>query len=269
MNTFSKSDIIEQLKRMNAPQDKIVIMHSSLRAIGGVEGGAENLLNILVEYFTEKGGLFCVPTHTWHNIGKEITLDMSTDDNCLGAFSTVALQSGLGVRSENPTHSLVVFGDRGKANEFIKNEPFVKTSTAPEGCYGQLYSRDGYVFLVGVSQNSNTYLHAVDEILKTPNRMEKAPNPARVRKADGRVVGHNIIMYYADYTDDISRRFSKFDTAFRYHGCITDGFLGNAPVQLCSARKMKDTMELIYKNSGGKDPLREEGQIPQKWYCDK
>ena len=74
MFAYSKDDIIEQLKSMNAPQDSIVIMHSSLSAIGNVEGGAENLLDILIEYFTDKGGLFCVPTHTWLNVvNKEIT----------------------------------------------------------------------------------------------------------------------------------------------------------------------------------------------------
>ena len=98
-------------------------MHSSLSAIGDVEGGAENLLDILIEYFTAKGGLFCVPTHTWLNVvNKEITLDINSNDHCLGAFSTIALKSGRGIRFENPTHSLVAFGVRDKAKEFIKNQ---------------------------------------------------------------------------------------------------------------------------------------------------
>ena len=57
----TKQDIIEQLKKMNAPTDSIVLMHSSFRAIGEVEGGAEGLLDVLVEYFTKDGGLFVFP----------------------------------------------------------------------------------------------------------------------------------------------------------------------------------------------------------------
>jgi len=269
MKIFSKSEIIEQLEAMNAPKDSIVIMHSSLKAIGRVEGGAEKLLEILIEYFTEEGGLFCVPTHTWHNLNKEITLDMTSDDNCLGAFSTIALQSGVGIRSEHPTHSLVVFGNKEKAMDFIKNEPFIKSATAPEGCYGKLCTLDGYVLLVGVAQNSNTYLHAVDEILKTPNRMSETAISTKVRRANGEVVPHDILFYHTDFTPDISTRFVRYDTAFRYHRCITDGFLGNAPVQLCSARKMKETVELIFKNCGDEDPLAPIWHIPQNWYCNK
>ena len=61
---FTKQEIIKQLKAMGAPTNGVVLMHASLRAIGPVEGGAEALLETLVEHFTKDGGLFCVPTPT-------------------------------------------------------------------------------------------------------------------------------------------------------------------------------------------------------------
>lgn len=264
---YTKADIKEQLRAMSAPKDSVVLMHSSLRAIGSVQGGASALLDALIEYFTEDGGLFCIPTHTWHNIGKEITLDMASSDNCLGALSTAALLDGRGIRSESPIHSMVVFGDRARAEEFIKDEPYITTTTAPESCYGKLYSMGGYVLLVGVAQNRNTYLHSVGEILALPNRMAENPRHMTVRRASGEVVEREILTYHTDFVKDVSLRFVKYDTAFRYHRCITDGFIGDAPTQLCDARKMKETVELIFKNNGGKDPLDGEMPIPQKAYC--
>ena len=62
MNKFTKDDIIHQLDALHTPTGVPVLFHSSLRAIGPVEGGAEELLDILVEYFTRDGGLLCVPT---------------------------------------------------------------------------------------------------------------------------------------------------------------------------------------------------------------
>ena len=266
---YTKNDILEQLKDLSVPQDKILIVHSSLRAVGQVEGGAEALLDALIQHVTFKGGLLCIPTHTWHNLGKEITLDLTKIDHCMGALATAALENGSGIRSGNPTHSLVVFGDRTKAEEYISNEPIVKTSTAPEGCYGKLYEQGGYVLLIGVAQNKNTYLHSVDEMLNVPNRMAKEATPTAVLKEDGTVKKGEITLYYTDYTEDISERFVKYDTAFRYHRCIKDGFIGDAPVQLCDAKKMKETIELILRESGGEDPLFSEAPIPQKWYCIK
>jgi len=267
MKPFTKADIIRQLDALHTPKGVPVLFHSSLRAIGSVEGGAEGLLNILVEYFTQEGGLFCVPTHTWDNLGNDVTLDVNDDDTCLGAFGSVAIRNARGVRTENPCHSMVVFGDKDKVADFVKDEIFIETPIAPNSCYGKLYDMSGYVLLAGVAHNKNTYLHTVEEMLNIPNRMEEKFTPMTVRRKDGQVVHHPMRLFYTDYTEDISYRFTKYETAFRYHRCITDGFLGNAPVQLCDARKMKETIELIYKNSGGVDPLVDEEAIPQKWYC--
>ena len=265
MNQFTKSEIIQQLDALHTPKGVPVLMHTSLRAIGPVEGGGEGLLDILVEYFTRDGGLLCIPTHTWDNLDKDITLDLSSDENCLGALPGIAIRDPRGVRSENPTHSMVVFGDW--ADEFVQDELRVPTPTAPSSCYGKLMEKGGYVLLAGVAHNRNTFLHTVDEMLNIPNRMDDKPISVAVRRKDGQIIESQLCLFYTDYTDDISRRFSKYETAFRYHKCITDGFLGNAPTQLCSTRKMKETVELIYQNSGGTDPLADEEPIPQGWYC--
>lgn len=267
MNKFTKSDIIQQLDALHTPAGVPVLMHTSLRTIGPVEGGAEAILDVLIEYFTRDGGLLCIPTHTWHNLGKEITLDVNSDDNCLGTFPAIAIRDFRGIRSENPTHSMVVFGDRKKAEDFVRDELWVSTPIAPTSCYGKLYDLGGYVLLAGVAHNRNTFLHTVDEMLNIPNRMADKPIPVAVKRKDGQVIGSEMRLFYTDYTEDISYRFPKYETAFRYHRCITDGFLGNAPVQLCSAQKMKETVELIYKNCGTADPLADEEQIPPQWYC--
>lgn len=266
---FTKEKLLEQLAKLQVPAGSIVLMHTSLRAIGQVEGGTGSLLDALLEHFTREKGLFCVPAHTWHNMDKPVVLKMDDPDTCLGGFSAAALKDGRGIRTENPTHSMVVFGDRERALSFVKGEEMVQTPTAPESCYGKLYTEGGYVLLAGVCQNRNTYLHAVDEILQVPNRMEENAAVMTVERTDGTLVDREIRMFYTDYSEDISYRFPKYETAFRYHDCIRDGKLGNAPVQLCDARRMLETVSLIYKGSGGADPLRTEEPIPQQWYCVK
>lgn len=266
-HTYTKEELFRQLDSLQVPKGTVVLMHSSLRAIGPVAGGGEALLDILIEYFTKDGGLFCVPAHTWHNLGKEITLDLSSDESCLGTFAGIAIRDQRGIRSENPSHSMVVFGDREKALAFVRDELWVSSPTAPQSCYGRIFDMGGYILLAGVAHNRNTCLHTVDEMLGIPNRMDPQPISVAVRKQDGQMVESKMHLFYTDYTEDISYRFPKYETAFRYHHCITDGFLGNAPTQLCDAQKMKETIALIYKNAGGIDPLADEAPIPQKWYC--
>lgn len=266
----TRESLWAQLRAMNAPQDRIVLMHTSLRSIGAVEGGGEALLQTLIDYFTANGGLFCIPTHTWDNLYKDvITLDMQNPDSNLGAFTVLAARHPDGVRSENPTHSMVVFGERARALDFIKDDAFVKTPTAPESCYGKLFDEGGFVLLVGVSQSKNTYLHTVAEMLHIPDRMDDKPISVTVRRLNGEIVPRELTLFACSSSEDISERFPKYETAFRYHGAITDGLLGHAPAQLCDAVRMKEVVELILSRSGGKDPLGSEHPIPPSWYCTK
>jgi aminoglycoside 3-N-acetyltransferase len=265
--TYTKKDIISALEKMNAPQGSVVLMHISLRSVGDVEGGAQALLDALIEYFTAKGGLFCVPTHTWDNLGKDkITLDMQNPESNLGAFTELAARDKRGVRSENPTHSMMVFGDRQKALDFVAGEEKVPTPTDPESCYGKLYKMGGFVLLVGVAQDKNTFLHCAEQILDIPDRMATEPIKVTVRKESGELYRRELTLFDCSFTDDISLQFTKYDTAFRYHRAITDGFIGSAPAQLCSTVRMKEAMELIFSRSEGRDPLSDKEPIPPKFY---
>ena len=265
---YTKSDLLSQLCALNLPRDRVVLMHSSLRLIGQIEGGAKTLLDALIEYFTTEGGLFCVPTHTWANLSKDIVLDVCDPHTCLGAFSDFALMDGRGVRSENPTHSMVVFGDREKAEAFVAGEIDVPSGTAPESCYGKIYQMGGYVLLVGVSHARNTYLHAVDEMLQIPNRITEDTTEVKIKRAAGEVVTRCVKRHSCSFTNDISARFPQFETAFRYHGAITDGHLGDAPVQACDARIMKQVMETIFARAD-RDPLSDEAALSPVWYVKK
>lgn len=268
---YTKSELIAQLEALHIPRDRVLLMHSSLRLVGQIEGGAKALLDALIEYFTSTGGLFCVPTHTWGNLGKDIVLDVCDPKTCLGAFSDFAVADGRGIRTENPTHSMVVFGDREKAEAFVAGEINVTSGTAPESCYGKIYEMGGQVLLVGVSHARNTYLHSVDEMLGVPNRMSAEPCEVRVKRASGEIVTRHVKTHRCSFTPDISARFPKYETAFRYCGAITDGRLGDAPVQACDARIMKQTMELIANRCAPTktDPLADEAAMPPVWYADR
>ena len=264
---YTKADLLRQLSQLNIPRDRVVIVHTALRLIGRVEGGAQMILDTLIEYFTSTGGLLCIPTHTWINVDKDITLDMADPHTCLGAFPDFAAADPRGIRSENPTHSVVVFGDRERAQAFVADDAHVLSGTAPDSCCGKLYDEKGYVLLIGVSQTANTYPHAVDEMLDMPNRITTELHPVAVKRPTGEIVRRQMKFHYTDYHPDICLRFPKYETPFRYYGAITDGFFGNAPVQACDAVIIKEVMELILQNNQGNDPLVDEEPILPKLYC--
>ena len=256
---MTKKDLLLQLEKLGAPKNSVVIVHSSLKAIGEVEGGAETILDALIEYFADSG-LLCIPTHTWDTR----VLDFNNVRTCIGVLPTVAAKRAGGVRSLNPTHSMVVFG-KG-AEEFVECEKTVDSPVSPNGCYSELYKRNGFILLIGVGQEKNTFIHCVEEILQIKNRISESCEKTKIIYPDGREEIRYIKVFLEDGVPDASNFFGKFEKAFRYHGCIKDGTLGNAKVQLCDAKKIKEVIELIYSRNDGSELLGDFAPLKTKLY---
>ena len=257
-----EKDILKQLETFQTEPGKPVLVHTSLKAIGEIDGGANTLLSALVSHFTKDDGLLCIPTHTW----TDLVMDRRQAKSCVGVLPTIASTHPDAVRSMHPTHSIAVFGNREKALEFIKEEAYVKTPTNPDGCYGNFYREDGYILLVGVGHDKNTFLHCVEEALKVPHRLTSEMVERTIIHEDGRVEKRNLYWFDESEIRDVSAFFVKFEPAFRYYGCIQDGYIGNAKVQLCSASKMKEVVELIYKRNDGRELLSDYEPLDEKLY---
>lgn len=256
---MTKKDLLLQLEKLGAPKNSVVIVHTSLKAIGAVDGGAETVLDALIEYFAESG-LLCVPTHTWDTR----VLDFNDVRTCIGVLPTVAAKRADGVRSLNPTHSMVVFGKGAK--EFVECEKTVDSPVSPNGCYAELYKRNGYILLIGVGQEKNTFIHCVEEILKIKNRISDWYEKTKIIHLDGREEIREIKVFLEDGVPDASNFFGKFERAFRRHDCIKDGTFGAAKVQLCSANKIKEVIELIYSRNEGSELLGDFSPLDEKLY---
>ncbi len=266
-NHYTKSDIIADLNSLMLPRGATVIVHSSMKSIGEVNGGAETVLNSLIDIIKELDGTLIIPTHTWTNIGKDcVTLDLMKPETNLGIIPTLALNHREGVRTENPTHSAVLFGDPTHILELISGEGCVFTPTSPNGLYGKLNNDNCFVLLIGVGQEKNTFLHAVDEILETKDRMDTTPTPVSIRYLNGRIEKRELYMFNEDKYGDTSVRFPKYEPAFRYHGYIKDAMIGNAPTQLCYAPGMFEVVRIIYERAAGDDPLSDNTPLDEELY---
>lgn len=265
---FTKQDIFKQFEEMGAPQDSVVMIHSSLRAIGEVAGGGEGLIDIFKEYFTAEGGLLCIPTHTWANtlLADRITLDMLEGGTCIGTLPDLASRRADAVRTAHPSHSMAVFGERETVLRFVEGEDRQVTPTAPDSCYGKIAAMGGKILLVGVGLERNTYMHAVEEMMEVGNRLSPSPVRTTVRYPNGEIVERYIHYHSSVGFSHVSDRFVKYEPAFRHHGCITDGFVGNARALLCDARGVRDTMMLVRERSGGRELCADLIPLDPAWY---
>ena len=258
---ITKTKIMEQLENFRHIKGKFVTVHTSLKAVGEIEGGGETLLDALIEFFACDGGLLCVPTHTWNSD----VYDRREAKSCIGVLPCLAAAHPDAIRSLHPTHSMAVFGDRQLAESFIENEAFADTPANPKGCYGKFLAQEGYVLLIGVGQEKNTFIHCVEELLEVPDRLTEHKVEKTIIHKDGTEEKRQLY-WFDNKIPDVSVYFPKFEAPFRFFGCIEDGYIGNAKVQLCSSRKIKEIIELIYKNNNFGELLDNDLPINEKLY---
>lgn len=263
---FTKEEIFNQFRSLGVPTDRPVTVHSSLRAIGEIEGKGEGFLDLLIDYVTSDGGLLCIPTHTWHRCDKDITLDVTSDDVCTGTLSRLASVHKDVYRSLNPTHSLAIFGDNEKAEAFASLDDSILSSSDPKGCLGNFINYDGYILLIGVGQEKNTFLHVVEEMNNVSNRLSSEYFSSVIKLADGTLINKPLKLIAPHDIGDVSQRYPKLEPAFSLGGAVKYGKIGNADVQLCSARKLAEIFSDIIMNANGKELFADDSPLPESLY---
>ncbi len=257
---------IAQLKQQIAecgicPEDTVLI-HTSMRAIGPVEKGADGVIDAFCQYL--KDGLFLVPTHTWANVNRENPrYDVRTTLPCIGALPRVAAFRTDGFRSLHPTHS--IWGHGVEAEEFLRGEEKAGTPGPVGFAWERLAHRNTKILLIGVGNNRNTFIHAVDEIADLPDRL--APDPFEVTILDHQGREHHNLYrsHYCSRSNDVSAQFVNFDRAFDELEVWKEGRLGNAKVMVVDSVKCRDAVLKIYSRAKEDLCIRKMELDPNLW----
>ncbi len=257
---LTREDIHEFLKEAGIKRDDTVLVHTSMRAIGEVEGGCDGLIDGFTSYLSD--GLFIVPTHTWGTVGRGVSVfDVKTSVPCIGALPTVAAFRSDGVRSLHPTHSVAAFGKR--AAEFVKGEEVSSTPCPVDGLWARLYAEDAKILLLGVLMNRNTYIHAVDEMLGLEGKLQEEALSLTVVGYDGEE--YQIPAFYPHKSGG-SANFENYRAPLEHYGAlIRTKKLGNAEVSLFYAKPATEIMKRLW-SCAEYDLVAEEREIPKKYF---
>ena len=258
---FTKDQLKAQMAEMGLKSTDTVLVHTSLRAVGPVETGADGLIDAFCEYLSD--GMFIVPTHTWGSVSPaKPVYDVRTEMPCIGTLPCVAAFRKDGVRSMNATHSVWAHGAR--AAEFVAGEESVYNGTAPQSCWGRLRDENAKILLIGVGNERNTYIHAVEEPIGVPARPGK-PFSLTYVYADGHTRKGIIKPHGCSKCPDVSANFPNFEKAFNTLGVQTFGTLGNATVRVVDAVKCAEVLEMLWAKADY-DMCLERRDVPEEYY---
>jgi len=225
--TVTKADILAGLRRVGLEPGDVVLVHSSLSAFGRVEGGADTVIDALLEVLGPEGTAV-FPTFTWgryHAITEPVVFDLAREPvkDEMGIIpETFRTRPGV-VRSPHICHSVAALGPHAK-------DVLGTTGHAwgPGSTFAQLETLNAWNLFLGVGTRSCTALHHVEELMQVPYREHRDYPGSEFLMPDGtrRPCDSVEFLRKPGYRND----FAKMERIFAEHGVLHATQIGRASI---------------------------------------
>jgi aminoglycoside 3-N-acetyltransferase len=226
-----------------------VLVHTRLSALGWVVGGAQTVIQALLQVLGSRGTVM-MPTQTWKNLypssgvhGHVPEAWWPTIRAHWPAYDPATTPSiGMGVvaelfrtwpgaqRSHHPVRSFTALGPQAErliATHALE-DPFGETSPI-----GQLYALDGFTLLLGTDHSRNTSLHLAEH---------RADYPRKRRLQESSAILVEGIRQWVTYSSPLleSSDFATLGAAYEATHQLTPAFVGQAPARFLRQRQLVD-----------------------------
>ena len=242
----TKDDIKRGLRQLGLKRGDVVGVHSSLSSLGYVKGGADAVVDALLETVGEQGTIV-MPTYSTNREKVELTqreielgvtykyrilpYDCAKTSCWTGIIPETFRKRKRAVRDEDPVHSLTAIGPR--ANEMIED-------------WDRLLDADGFILLIGVGLSVCSAMHLAERQVQLPPHIQEAfEEPPELIEMYGPDLGWpEWDIGYGPYPD-----FSKMEKPCEDHGITKEVKIGEAEVKLFRLKELIDLYaEYLRKN---------------------
>lgn len=158
---MKREEIVEGLRSLGVRKGDILLVHSSLASLGHVEGGADAVIDALMEAVGEEGTL-AMPTFA----SPDRVFDRRKSPTGLGLIPEVFWRREGVVRSMHPTHSVAAWGRRSL--ELIADHEKAPDAYGEGTPYKKIADWGGYILLLGVDLDRCTMLHTAEALVDAP-----------------------------------------------------------------------------------------------------
>lgn len=153
--------IKEDLAALGLQRGDAVLLHSSFKSMGTVEGGIQTFVEALLSVLGDAGTLI-VPTLTFVEVSDtNRVFDYQNSRSCVGAISEFVRKMRGAKRSINPTHSCAAIG--AKRDWYVDGHEKDRTPVGENSPIYKLHQDGGKVLMLGCRLTSNTSMHGIEE----------------------------------------------------------------------------------------------------------
>lgn len=244
-----KEDIASAFKKLGIKSGMNIIVHTSLRSIGYVCGGAQSIIEALLDSVGSDGTVM-MPTQSWKNLDPKTGVHWEvpesewnlirenwpaydkdiTPTNTMGAVSEMFRKWKGTFRSDHPARS---FAANGKFAEYLTENHDLSDIFGETSPLAKLYELDGYILLIGVGYDKNTSLHLADSRADYPGKHFVTEHSAVFENGERIWKAYDTL--FVDGED-----FSEIGESFEKEHCVVKAKLGNATLRLMKQKELVD-----------------------------
>ncbi|MHC1787492.1 MAG: AAC(3) family N-acetyltransferase [Christensenellales bacterium] len=181
--------LIQDLEALGLCPGDTLLMHSSFRALGPLEGGIGALIEALRRVLGERGTLL-VPALSYAYVTEENPVfDARRTASCIGAVPEYFRRLPEVRRSLSPTHSVCALGRL--AGDLTGDQLLDSTPVGPHSPFRRLAEAGGKLLFLGCGLRPNTSMHGVEELVTPPYLFRPGLFPFTVVDEAGRA--HDIL----------------------------------------------------------------------------
>ena len=234
--------LMSDLHALGIDPSGTLLVHSSMKAIGPVDGGADTVLDALSEHM--RNGLLVLPTHTWDRVNADQPLYSVRETACCVGILPELFRKRTGViRSQHPTHSVAALGRDAAA--FTEGDAFFETPLHRSGPWGRLLDRRATLLFIGCDLTKNTYMHGVEEWLDIPDNLTGEGVTLFTERMDGTVVPVRQRQHKGHRSDT----FWKVEPLLLANGAMKLGRFGDATARVVDALRLTEILYVLLERN--------------------
>lgn len=222
----------KDLEKLGIPQSGTLLVHSSMKSIGEVEGRADTVLDVLMDYFKDEG-LLVLPTITWSNVNdKQPIFNVRETPSVVGILPQLFRQRPGVIRSLHPTHSVAAWGREAAA--FVEGHERFDSPASFFSPWHRLILLKAKIMFLGCNVASNTFMHGVEEWGHADDILTEAKQQLVSIDYDG--VEH--LVPSRRHIGAHSGFYGRMLPHFKSIGAVTEGNFGDAHCVIYDAAKI-------------------------------
>lgn len=246
----NKEQIVSGLKSLGIKRSDNIFVHCSMKKFGFVCGGAQIIIEALIEVIGEDGNIL-MPTQSWKNLDPSAGVHWEepeewwqairdnwpaydsriTPTNTMGSVAEMFRNWPETKRSNHPARSIAALG---KDSEYFVENHDLSNIFGIESPLHRFYKKNGKVLLLGVGYDKNTSLHLADELANYPSKHYITESSAIIKNGKREWIQYETLFVDGEDFEEIGQNFEKVSKSLKSKD------IGNATVKVMEQRELVD-----------------------------